>query len=225
MYKLGLLLILFILMFGCSPISPNDDLSSYIVEPVEEKPFYGKADPVLRVECSWKESGSDLRYTACGSAFLTKYKEQKVIVTALHVVEHGNIYRFYTEDRKRIDVLIEKLVVIHGLDTAVFFITYTSAFITPMEPGTLYIGGDCTTIGYPDGKERKSFSGKSINVVTGTTANVDSGMSGGPVVSNGKVVGVISSKVVSSSDGSKSNIYRLSDIFETLDNSKRKTAE
>ena len=80
----------------------------------------------------------------------------------------------------------------------------------------LDLGDKIKTVGFPSSGEKAEFEGNPTTIVMGVTANVESGMSGGPILKNGKAVGVISTKVISSSDGARGTGTRLSDIFAAL---------
>jgi hypothetical protein len=103
------------------------------------------------------------------------------------------------------------------LDTAVFVVKNMSAKITPLEAGNFRILQKCQTIGFPENGDKAIYTGRSIKMGITTTSRVDSGMSGGPTLSQGKVVGIISSKILNQDKkGAQSVIIKLQDVFDYL---------
>jgi len=184
-----------------------------ILPKLTENVYKGKSGPILRLKAS--EIKTNFIVSSCGSAFVTKFQGRTVIVTAFHVTQGMNVYQFYTEDRKYVKVLIEKIVFVPQLDATVFFVSYVSAEITPLEHNTAQIGKVCTTTGYPAEGPKTTHLGKLLSSSIESSAVVDRGMSGGPVISNGKVVGIISAKIVTNGP-EESVLIRLSDIFDTM---------
>jgi len=187
---------------------------------VSEVPFTGRADPILRLEAVARYGENTISHY--GSAFVTKYKGKTIIVTALHVVSGGEVFKFYTEDRKYVEVTYSRVIGLPPLDSAVFFVKSISADIKPLQAAKMYLGDDCKTIGFSDNKEKEVNVGKVLSKATSTTADVNCGMSGGPVITRGNVVGIISSKVIRSHDETKSLVASLFDVFDVLDRERTK---
>lgn len=204
--------ILLCLCVGCSQKVDN----SQVIRSIKtEKPYYGKSSPILRIS-AYSKHGSAI-YTAHGTAFVTKYRDQIVIITARHVTEGCYAFRFFTSDRKPLEVIVKRLIVVSNLDAAIFKVSYISAQIDPMVVGKTKLGSACETHGFPENKGIKVYKGNVISAPVSTSADVFSGMSGGPVTTNGKVVGLISCQIIGAKNGPKSMLYRLEDIFDLLD--------
>lgn len=217
-----LVLCLLLMCLGCSK-EPQPKAELFIPPigiPKVEKAYTGTIKPILRIASSspyQKCQPQDAIVTSYGTAFVTKLDGRVVIVTAYHVVDDGQWFHFYTEDRKRVEVKFSRVHMIPSLDTAVFIVDKISAKVTPYEPDVFGILQNCQTIGFPENGNKAIYTGKSIKMGVTTTSRVDSGMSGGPTLSSGKVVGIISSKILNNDKkGAQSVIIKLSDVFDYL---------
>jgi len=181
---------------------------------LSEAVYQGECEPILRIKSS--VASGEAIISSNGTAFLTTYNGEVVIVTAFHVASGATQHRFYTKDRQFIQVDIAKIRHIPSIDATIIYPSYISAKIKPFEFKRVTIGEDCNTIGFPSGGERTEYKGRITSSALSSTARVDQGMSGGPVLHNGKVIGIVSAKVTSSSDNTRSYLVRLSDAFDIL---------
>jgi S1-C subfamily serine protease len=180
-----------------------------------DKAYYGEAEPILRLQASVIR-GDDSTLTSYGTAFVVKRNDDVYIISALHVVSGMNQFKFYTRDRKWVSVEVKNINRYDSLDAVVFHVKSISAKINPLLYTNFNTRTKCTTIGFPHNDKYTTGEGKIIGSYTSTSCYVESGMSGGPVISDGKVIGMISSKVLGSSDGTKSIIIRVEDILNEV---------
>jgi S1-C subfamily serine protease len=224
-----LLLVCFLMVFsGCgqrfgpyvykSDTSPIFQIKSspLVKTPKDDEVFKGSTKPVLRVRSVESQSESRVVYGS-GSGFVVNRGGKTYIVTAYHVVSEAILYEFLTHDRKPLEVEIAALILFPSLDAALFEVTAISAKIAPLEIGSYRAGAKVTALGYPKDGDYAETKGSSVRAKIESTAPIEVGMSGGPVLDeNKKAVGIVSMKVIS--DGEvKSILVNTDDVFYLLD--------
>lgn len=201
------------------------------IHQIKEKPIHPKDEicfdtvgPLFRISARCKEQYKGMYIWNKGTGFAIKYKDTPVIITAYHVLEDVDEIIFQTESGKRVLIKTNKIVNIPRFDTSIIFYSDCSASVRTLEMDTLRIDDKITVIGFPGLSSKTISVGHVQNIRLATSAIVKHGMSGGPVIKNGRAVGLISS-LNEHTDALKnklySNIFRLSDIFEVYEKNKK----
>jgi S1-C subfamily serine protease len=222
------LLVLLLCLCGCSepflqpPKQPKGEstaktfpVQTYAVE-------RGETIPVIRVAFSYPMmyEGRVAQVTQHGSGSFVKHNGKIYIVTARHVVADSPIgkVQFLTFDKKEIKVTIVKTFHVESLDTTVYEVTDVSAKIKYYELGDVNVGDTTENIGFPLGGDIFKSTGRVLGISISGSGFVESGMSGGPVLKDGKLVGVITSKVQGSGGpvDQKSVSTKALDVFKKV---------
>jgi S1-C subfamily serine protease len=231
MKKLLLVLLLFIcgcsnqsLVFPDSPPLPELTISPFPI--MENAPVeYGETSAIVRVKSSHIIS-PDLMISQYGSGSFIKYKNKNYLVTAYHVVNENprSEISVFTNDRKQIKMHIVKIIHVVPLDVTLYEIDEWTAKIKFFEIDDMKLGDQVVNNGFPENGDFLSSKGEVKGISVSSSAIAESGMSGGPVLKDGKVVGVITSKILffglPSDDGIRSMSTKIVDVFKAIDNHK-----
>ena len=215
MYRL-ISLVLLLWFVGCSgSTNKASSMGAFVLEDRNLSALH--SEPILRIKASHPEGAAIV--SSYGTAFLTTHKDRLILVTANHVVKDAVEFFFYNDRHERVDIVIGKIVLIPSLDSAVLYPTFIGPTIEPLQSDSMQIGSDCTLVGFPFDGEKVRTNGVVLSSFFETSAMAESGMSGGPVIRDGKVVGVISSIIKTSSTAKvvpQSSVARLSDVLNQL---------
>jgi len=213
-----LMVVALLFCMGCGTVGsfPSKGVATAIKNPIPEAAFTGETKPVLRVK-SYDWIGAAGAVYGHGSAFIIEHKESLYIVTAFHVIEGATVVEFSTHDNKPVAIEVDNLILMRHMDAALMKIKKISAKINPLKLGKYALGGEVTAIGFPMNGEYKENKGHNYSTQSHTTANLISGMSGGPVLDGeGNVVGIVSATVLGDPEV-KGIFSRLEDVFCRID--------
>jgi len=163
-----------------------------------ESSSYAVQNPVIRVRHT---IGA---VTNHGTGVIICRSGQIMVVSAYHVFEDYTSpeeIRFLTQDRKPIKCKITKVVPLPAHDTMVIYVSDLSPKIKPMSVGTAKLRDKGAAMGYPKDGKFEVHSGFVNSERIQFKGTVKSGMSGGPLVVNGKVVGLASTRTLDESAG------------------------
>ena len=186
------------------------------ISPPRTEAFTGVTKPILRVR-SYSWVGEHTSAYSSGTAFVIMRNKTLYLVTAYHVVSDSTVVEFLTHDNKPILVNISKVFLLSNMDAALMQIESISAKIEPLKLGVYKQGGKVKAIGYPKEGDYTEKEGHNYSTKVYTTAKLELGMSGGPVLDDeGNVIGINSAKVIN--DHTVKGIFsRLEDVFSRLD--------
>lgn len=135
--------------------------------------------------------------SSCGSASIVSYNGRKYVLTAWHTLDKGGEISLYDgEDRLQLE--LGAVTALKELDVAVLPIAaggeqlaaYELDFSAPAQ------GTRCQVLGYTSDHEYVVRQGEVTEVIASTSCQVEHGLSGGPLISDGKVVGVTTSILI-----------------------------
>lgn len=184
-------------------------------------------DSVVTIECTitqystmpWSRQQTATTSTTQGSGFVYEYKGQMVIITNNHVIEDATTITVTFADGKTYDATVQGAD--ESTDLAVLSINAPASEYYPLEivsSSTLSVGDSVVAIGSPYGLAgtmttgivsaldrtitiTEDMSGYDITGLIQTSAPINSGNSGGPLMTyDGQVIG-ITTAIVSDSDG------------------------
>lgn len=147
-----------------------------------------------RTFCSVRVQYSKGLFTTHGTGFFIKQSGDIYLFTAAHNIIGDGKLELYTSERKQIHFAIKEKFLYKNLDIVVYRV----------EGDNLPIVRDCASVdidrrlsssGYPNAGDIQVFTGKVRRVTFSSTCKIESGMSGGPVFQNGKVVGITIAKL------------------------------
>ena len=154
--------------------------------------------PILRVE---HHMGV---ITSHGSGVLVKYKGQLMIISAHHVFEYctdASTISFLTQDRKPFKCILKRIVMLPAHDMIVIYVSNIASNITPMQVGSYQLNDTGFAAGYPDNERLLYGIGQITSERIRYSGTVKSGMSGGPLIVNGRVVGIASTRTAGEDAG------------------------
>jgi S1-C subfamily serine protease len=180
--------LLLLTLVGCRPPERMSEVAGTLV----------LSDPVVRVSAT-----SDGRQFSRGSGCIVEYAGKKYVLTAWHVLEGKSRVYLHNAADKPIDIELGKPLRLAGDDLVVLPVLRSGGGIPalPLSLTATLVNGPCEERGYPMNGEQVQRRGRATTVVFITDCQIDHGMSGGPVIVNGEVVGVTTSIVVESAEG------------------------
>jgi len=163
---------------------------------------------LLRVE--WRVGN----LTSFGTGFLVANNGRDYLITAAHIVEDetGKLYLMF-EDGTPVPFTAKRMYKEKGLDAVAVEVADVPSFVPRYTTGILGVGDTVAAYGFPEAKGRFEVRGDVVTRVIEASCRIQNGMSGGPLMVNGKVVGVLSSRVFKS-DGTEASIH--SDMTDVL---------
>ena len=217
--RFALIFLLICSLTGCG-IFDNRPISKIEVERNELI-----TEPIFAIDCIENVNGK-LGGMHCGTAFITTYKNQPVLITANHVIPDGpdTLIGFRTKNNKFVNLKFGRAYKIPDLDVVIFFITWSDVRVVPYEPvkyldsyivvsrGFIRKGKFYKPFPYSNfGKIQYIFGGKLY-----TTCRVYPGMSGGPLLRHDKVYAITTH---TTSEGAMhtplSLVFKMLDIKES----------
>lgn len=193
MYKnvfLFLFLFVALISFGCSQKQSEIGYSYHV------KNTYKAEANVVRVR------SINGNFISHGTGFFITNKQKTYLVTALHVHENTNHrLELQTVNRKQISFDIVKKHTIEPADVVLVEVENISENIIPYQIGELKWGVENYVIGYPKDSELRVARGILDSIELGTTSDCEIGMSGSPIIVDGKVVGIMTKKPLNSKGG------------------------
>jgi hypothetical protein len=217
MKKILMLCVIWYLLLGCSPILPKpySIRHSSIILP-KYVPYTGVTKPVIKINNYILVSEGRYSFTS-GTGFVMERNNRKFLVTAHHVLDGVYVSEFFTYDHKPLELELGKVYIVPHLDGVVIELVSCSASLTPLKMGTYKQDGRTKVMGFAQGESLRESYGFNYSSPIESTAEVDFGMSGGPVLDeNGGVIGIISKKDLCPGP-IKSHFSRLEDIFYRID--------
>lgn len=169
---------------------------------------YSMYDAVLRIEYE-RQNGT----TNTGSAFCIK---GDYIITAAHVLQGNGTLRIKNRHYKLVKCDIIKIEIIPGTDAAIISVANLPSYITRLEVGSVKLDYDAKAYGYPFNANYSMRKGKTTNIIISTNCKVSSGMSGGPLLQDGKVVGIISGRTFDRRSGEGSDHLLINTVMEYI---------
>jgi len=172
------------------------------------------SDPVLRVSYLHKDGMTSDR----GTGTLVKHRGQLIVLSAYHVFSdpNGETIELYTVDNWKIKFTLVKTKIFADCDIIAIYVKDMTVNVKPMAVGSAKLDSTVTAVGYPDNREQVHNSGKVINIEIEASARVRSGMSGGPLVVNKRIVGVTTKTLLSSRRGNGGVHVPIEKILELL---------
>jgi S1-C subfamily serine protease len=133
----------------------------------------------------------------CGSGFVISYKGKDYLCTAAHVVsQKGGILELRFADGKPVPFIAGSLVSLTDADCAFFSLMSLPANVKRWDIASAQLK-PTQAIGYANGENRTERKGSTSKITMEIDAPIESGMSGGIVIQEGKAVGIITNQLIS----------------------------
>ena len=207
MTKACTLLLLLLLVVGCAPVVDKGKLSEVAEAPTE--PYSGASDGVLIVNY---RNGPRV---SGGSGFIVRQQGGlDVLCTAAHVINSPDsvLELFYADGVTPVPFTAGRTYVNEDNDSAFVVLSGLPSNVKRWEVGEARSRGTITSIGYPGFyQKREVINGKIINIKMFVSTPINSGMSGGIVIENGKAVGIVTHQA-----GNESWCTVLADAIEAV---------
>jgi hypothetical protein len=141
---------------------------------------------------------------SCGSGTLVNYKGSLYVVTARHVISSGGTLSIWQGDKK-INASLGTPREMISADIAIIPITETHGKLATMPLGidVPTVDENCSAAGYVSNDQYIEKTG-TITEASLSTIQVEPGMSGGPIIINGKIAGVTTSQMIRTDSYGKS---------------------
>lgn len=170
----------------------------------------GAADPVLRVK------NHNNGFTQHGTGTLIQHNGKLIVFTALHVIEGDigtGVIELQTADRRRIEFMMDRIIRFPQQDIAALCVSNLSADITPMQTTDYRLGSGCRVLGFPNNDNLSSGSCSTVNARIYFCGRMVSGMSGGPLLTDGKFSAVAISRTEDCNGGFAIPINKLLELI------------
>ena len=133
---------------------------------------------------------------SCGSGTLVNYEGRLYVVTARHVISDGGTLSVW-QGEKRINVSLGTPRELISADIAIIPVTETHGRLATMIMDLNIPTADerCIAAGYVENEQYVEKTGV-ITEASLSTIRVEAGMSGGPIIIDGKIAGVTTSQVI-----------------------------
>ena len=133
----------------------------------------------------------------CGSGFVITYNGKDYLCTAAHVVsEKGGILELRYADGKPVPFSAGLPYLQAGNDFALFSLMNLPANVKRWAVASARVQEKTQAIGYANGENKTKREGVASKVTMEISAPIESGMSGGIVIQDGKAVGIIINQIV-----------------------------
>lgn len=145
-------------------------------------------EPVFRIQC---RSGNVISH---GTAFAIQHDGKTYLVTAYHLMNEGGILSYYTRDWEKVSFTYHTAKVLKDYDLHIARVSDIQPPVIPYTLSDTWKAGDaCMALGYVKSETFTSMQGRIRDAKLYSTAPIDHGMSGGPLLRNGKVIGMTTS--------------------------------
>lgn len=200
-------LILLLLLVGCTSSQTIEHTESGIAR-----------DNIIRF--AWKFENR----TGWGTGFFISHQGRDLLVTADHNLgisvdinaSRGHL-QLYSQRLEEVDVNILATHRFREIDVAIFEVESIPGGFEPLPVGNVSGGDRVEILGFPENKAPTSNPGEVVKIEIFTNAELISGMSGGPVISNGKVVGVNSHRTIVSDTNTQEVLFQAASHSSILD--------
>ena len=200
---------LLILLCGCS----QESFNSPSVMPVVVRETGKGSSGILRIEIR------DGNLCSSGTAFVIRQGGKDYVITATHTLNNKGIIYLMYEDRTPMPFEIRRIIRNEGVDAAAIEAVGIPEHVRRLDVGNAIIGNSVEAEGFPEAKERVSVRGGVISRMLEASCKIRNGMSGGPLISGGKVVGVLSSRVLRNDDELSSHVD-MQDVLGMIEGAK-----